>query len=243
MKQWYIATLKFAERTNEIMDATIGADYNKYYNLSELAEALNQQHGTMISRSTLSRMVTKGLLRPDLTTSKEVLFLKSRLPEIAEAINNMRQTKNQEYQEIVKEEQQPPPQLEPIVITQAQEQPQPLGTAKLNVIEEIIAEIYSLKTQLKNQQEEIQQLKTTVKELENELNNKIKDLAKEETNDYNKLADVITNNANAFNKHLNESEKQFEKLRIKLETLEKRIGDNELHELEKEIARSLYNYY
>jgi predicted RNase H-like nuclease (RuvC/YqgF family) len=189
-------------------------------------------------------MVTKGLLKPDLTTPKEVLFLKSRLPEIAEAINSIRQTKSQEYQQIVQEEQQPPPpQLEPIVITQAQEQPQSPGTAKLNIIEEIIADIYSLKTQLKNQQEEIQQLKAVVEKLETDLNNKIKDLAKEETNDYNKLADVITNNANAFNKHLNESEKQFEKLRIKLDVLEKRVGDNELHELEKEIARSLHNYY
>jgi uncharacterized coiled-coil protein SlyX len=194
LKQWYIATLKFAERTNEIMDTTISDDHNAYYNLSELSEALNQQHGTMISRSTLSRMVTKGLLKPDLTTSKEVLFLKSRLSEIAEAINNIRQTKSQEYQEIVKEEQQPPPpQLEPIVITQAPTQKQIPDITTLNLTEEILAKLHSLEKQVQDQQLEIQQLKMQIANLEKDCEkdyNKIRDYC-------NELKEVVNSNAKA----------------------------------------------
>jgi hypothetical protein len=186
-------------------------------------------------------MVTKGLLKPDLTTSKEVLFLKSRLPEIAEAINNMRQTKSQEYQEIVREEQQPPPpQLEPIVITQASEQKQIPDITRVSLSEEILIRLQALEKQVQDQQLEIQQLKAKNLELETELNKKIKDLKKEETDDYNHLAEVININHNALNEHINNSEEYFEKLRIKLETLEKRVGDNELHEIEKEIARRLH---
>jgi len=215
------------------MDATIGADYNKYYNLSELAEALNQQHGTMISRSTLSRMVTKGLLRPDLTTSKEVLFLKSRLPEIAEAINNMRQTKNQEYQEIVKEEQQPPPpQLEPIVITQASEQKQVPDITRISLTEEILVRLQVLEKQVKDQQLEIQQLKAKNFELETEFNNKIKDLKKEETDDYNHLIDVINKQIDS----INELKEYLKHVVLKLQSLEK-----ELDQFEREYIRR-YGY-
>ena len=234
LKQWYIATLKFVARTCEIMDATIGADYNAYFNLSELTEALNQKHGSMISRSTLSRMVTKGLLRPDLTTPKEVLFLKSRLPEIAETINNMRQTKSQEYQQIIAEEQQPqpPPQIEPIVITQAPEQKQIPDITALDLTKQILARLTALEKQYQDQQLEIHNVKMQIVDLETEFNNKIKDLEKEETNDYNHLIDVINKKIDSINAF----KECLQHVVLKLQSLEK-----ELDQFEREYIRR-YGY-
>jgi flagellar biosynthesis regulator FlaF len=207
------------------MDATISDDHNAYYNLSELSEALNQKHGSMISRSTLSRMVTKGLLKPDLTTSKEVLFLKSRLPEIAETINNMRQSKSQEYQEIVKEEQQPqpPPQIEPIVITQAPEQKQIPDITALDLTKQILARLTALEKQYQDQQLEIHNVKMQIVDLETELNNKIKDLEKEETNDYDHLIDVINkkiDSINAFKEYLKHVDLKLQSLEEELDQFE-----------------------
>jgi hypothetical protein len=197
------------------MDATINDDHNAYFNLSELAEALNQQHGTMISRSTLSRMITKGLLKPDLTTPKEVLFLKSRLSEIAEAINNIRQTKSQEYQQIIAEEQQqpqPPPQpQQPIIISQVPQEQYP-DITKVSLTEEILAKLEVLEKQVRDQQEEIQKLKMQIFELKND-NEKDWDAVKKYCDE---LKDTINYNAKASRTMQDNFNERFRKIEIEI---------------------------
>jgi len=204
-----------------------------YLTLRQLHETLTKNYGIKISLSTLSEYAKKGVIKPDYSTSGKLLYLKVRVPGIADLLKTIKTNPQ------LQAEQQPPQQ--PVVVPLSQEQQEQISDiTNVSLIKEILVRLQALEKQVQDQQLEIQQLKAKNLELETELNKKIKDLKKEETDDYNHLAEVININHNALNEHINNSEEYFEKLKIKLETLEKRVGDNELHEIEKEIARRLH---
>jgi len=125
------------------------------YNLHELSEALSQKYGIIVSVSTLSRYVAKGLLKPDISNGKELLFSQNRLQEIAETIAKLKEQKI--------EAQLPPQQL----LTPITQQPgqQPLTTQ--GIIDELQLKLRNLERIVLEHEDEIYELKLTLIEQEN----------------------------------------------------------------------------
>jgi DNA-binding transcriptional MerR regulator len=134
------------------------------YNLHELSEALSQKYGIIVSVSTLSRYVAKGLLKPDISSGKELLFSKNRLQEIAETIAKLKEQKI--------EAQLPPQQL----LTPITQQPgqQPLTTQ--GIIDELQLKLRNLERIVLEHEDEIYELKLTLIEQENHFKKRLNEV-------------------------------------------------------------------
>jgi flagellar biosynthesis regulator FlaF len=210
------------------MSNTPEEDNGDYLSLRQLHEALTKDYGLKISLSTLSEYAKKGIIKPDYSTSDKLLYLKVRVPGIADLLKTIKTNP-----QLLAEQQL---SQQPIVVPlkQDQEQPEQIpDITALDLTKQILARLTALEKQYQDQQLEIHNVKMQIVDLETEFNNKIKDLKKEETDDYNHLIDVINKQIDSINE-LKEYLKQH--VVLKLQSLEE-----ELDQFEREYIRR-YGY-
>jgi len=61
---------------------------SEYLSLSRITKILNEDYHLPISRSTLTRYVHEGVIKPDYVLERRFLFHKDRVPEIVEILKN-----------------------------------------------------------------------------------------------------------------------------------------------------------
>ena len=61
---------------------------SEYLSLSRITKILNEDYHLPISRSTLTRYVHEGVIKPDYVFKKRFLFHRDRVPEIVEILKN-----------------------------------------------------------------------------------------------------------------------------------------------------------
>jgi hypothetical protein len=61
---------------------------SEYLSLSRITKILNEDYHLPISRSTLTRYVHEGVIKPDYVLERRFLFRRDRVPEIVEILKN-----------------------------------------------------------------------------------------------------------------------------------------------------------
>jgi hypothetical protein len=185
------------------MSNTPEEDNGDYLTLRQLHETLTKDYGVKISLSTLSEYAKKGIIKPDYSTSDKLLYLKVRVPGIADLLKTMKTNP-----QLLAEQQL---SQQPIVVPlkQDQEQPEqpPLDITKMTVTEQILTRLAALEKQYQDQQLETHKIKLQIGDLETKLSNKIDDLERDYVDDYNELredynelTDIVNENAKACRK-------------------------------------------
>jgi DNA repair ATPase RecN len=187
--------------------------------LRQLHETLTKDYGVKISLSTLSEYAKKGIIKPDYSTSDKLLYLKVRVPGIADLLKTIKTNP-----QLLTEQQL---SQQPIVVPlkQDQEQPEqpPLDITKMTVTEQILTRLTVLEKQYQDQQLEIHKIKLQIADLETKLSNKIDDLERDYVDDYNELredynelTEIVNENAEACRKLQDNVNEVLEKLGLEI---------------------------
>jgi len=164
------------------MSNTPEEDNGDYLSLRQLHEALTKDYGLKISLSTLSEYAKKGIIKPDYSTSDKLLYLKVRVPGIADLLKTIKTNPQ------LLAEQQLPQQPIVVPLKQDQEQPEQIpDITRVSLSEEILIRLQVLEKQVKDQQEENHKLKMQIADLEET----VKKHYEEYHEDYKALYDAI----------------------------------------------------
>ena len=164
------------------MSNTPEEDNGDYLSLRQLHEALTKDYGLKISLSTLSEYAKKGIIKPDYSTSDKLLYLKVRVPGIADLLKTIKTNP-----QLLAEQQL---SQQPIVVPlkQDQEQPEQIpDITALDLTKQILARLTALERQYQDQELEIHKLKMQLVDLEEIVKKHYEEYCK----DYNELYDAI----------------------------------------------------
>jgi len=191
-------------------------DNGDYLTLRQLHETLTKDYGVKISLSTLSEYAKKGIIKPDYSTSDKLLYLKVRVPGIADLLKTIKTNP-----QLLAEQQLPQqPIVVPLKQDQEQQPEQPtLDITKMTVTEQILTRLTALEKQYQDQQLEIHKIKLQIADLETKLSNKIDDLERDYVDNYNELrednnelTEIVNENAKACRKLQENVSEDLEKI-------------------------------